>query len=142
MMRYNLNLFILGLMNKDTLAYNNNLQVADKAIADMLAQQINKYLPEAENKIWHKHPVWFLEGNPVVGYSKLKNGIRLLFWSGQSFDEPGLLPEGSFKAAEACYTTVEEINTKDLKRWLEKSKTIQWDYKNLIKRRGVLERLV
>jgi len=76
-----------------------------------------------------------------VGYSKLKDCIRLLFWSGQSFEEEGLQKEGSFKAADIRYTSAEQINTKDLKRWLKKSKEIQWDYKNLIKRKGVLERL-
>jgi hypothetical protein len=96
---------------------------------------------EAENKIWHAHPVWFLDGNPIVGYHKLKDCIRLLFWSGQSFDEEGLQKEGSFKAAEARYTTAEDINLKDLKRWLKKSKEIQWDYKNIVKRKGKLKRL-
>jgi hypothetical protein len=128
-------------MNKDTQAYNNALPVGDKAICNLLAKEISSNLPEAENKIWHRHPVWFLDGNPIVGFSKLKDCIRLLFWSGQSFDEQGLQPEGSFKAAEARYTDVKQINTKDLNRWLDKSKKIQWDYKNLIKRRGVLERL-
>lgn len=128
-------------MNKDTQAYNNSLPDGDKAICNLLAKEISNNLPEAENKIWHRHPVWFLNGNPIVGYSKLKDCIRLLFWSGQSFDEEGLQPEGSFKAAEARYTDAKQINTKDLKRWLEKSKKIQWDYKNLVKRRGVLERL-
>jgi len=128
-------------MNKDTQAYNNSLPDGDKAICNFLAKEISNNLPEAENKIWHRHPVWFLNGNPIVGYSKLKDCIRLLFWSGQSFDEEGLQPEGSFKAAEARYTDAKQINTKDLKRWLEKSKKIQWDYKNLVKRRGVLERL-
>ncbi|HYG40614.1 MAG TPA: DUF1801 domain-containing protein [Cytophagales bacterium] len=98
-------------------------------------------MPEAENKIWHRHPVWFLDGNPIVGYSKLKTCIRLFFWSGQSFDEAGLENEGTFKAAGARYTSVEQVNIPDLKRWLEKSKEIQWDYKNIIKRKGVLERL-
>lgn len=28
-----------------------------------------------------------------------------------------------------------------LKRWLRKSLTIQWDYKNIVKRRGVLEKI-
>lgn len=130
------------LINKDVQAYNNALSNSDKAIGDLLAREINTHLPAAENKIWHRHPVWFLDGNPIVGYSKLKDSVRLLFWSGQSFDEPGLQAEGSFKAAEARYTTIEEINTKDLKRWLKKSKTIQWDYKNIVKRKGVLERLV
>ena len=128
-------------MNKDVQAYNNKQIQGEKAICDLLAQEIDKNLPKAENKIWHAHPVWFLDGNPIVGYSKLKSCIRLLFWSGQSFAEEGLAPEGSFKAAEARYTSVDEVNTKDLKRWVGKSKKIQWDYKNLIKRKGKLERL-
>jgi len=128
-------------MNKDIKAYNNAQTAANKKICNTLAEEINLHLPEAENKIWHAHPVWFLDGNPVVGYSKLKTCIRLLFWSGQSFEEDGLEKEGSFKAAEARYTSADQVNTKDLKRWLKKSKDIQWDYKNLIKRKGVLERL-
>ena len=129
-------------MNKDVQAYNDSESPNDKAICNLLADEIDSNLPEAANKIWHAHPVWFLEGNPIVGYSKLKNCIRLLFWSGQSFDEAGLQPEGKFKAAEARYTSVDQINKEDLKRWLEKSKQIQWDYKNIVKRKGVLERLM
>ena len=49
--------------------------------------------------------------------------------------------EGTFKAAEFRYTSAKQINTKDLKRWLKKAESIQWDYKNLIKRRGKLEPL-
>jgi len=128
-------------MNKDIQGYNNSQTNKDKEICDLLAKEICISLPEAENKIWHAHPVWFLDGNPIVGYSKLKNCIRLLFWSGQSFDEEILQNEGSFKAAEIRYISTEQINTKDLKRWLKKSKSIQWDYKNLIKRKGLLERL-
>ena len=129
-------------MNKDVQAYNDSESANDKAICNLLADEIDSNLPEAANKIWHAHPVWFLEGNPIVGYSKLKNCIRLLFWSGQSFEEEGLQPEGKFKAAEARYTSVEQINREDLRRWLEKSKNIQWDYKNIVKRKGVLERLM
>lgn len=128
-------------MNKDIQAYNNAQSDEDKKICNILSKEISASLPEAENKIWHAHPVWFLEGNPVAGYSKLKNCIRLLFWSGQSFDEETLQHEGSFKAAEMRYTSVKEINKTDLKRWLEKARDIQWDYKNLIKRKGKLERL-
>jgi hypothetical protein len=129
-------------MNKDIQAYNNAQSKEDKEICDLLSSTIDRHLPEAENKIWHAHPVWFLNGNPIVGYSKLKSCIRLLFWSGQSFEEEGLQKEGSFKAAEARYTSLSEVNTKELAGWLKKSKTIQWDYKNLIKRKGVLERLM
>lgn len=128
-------------MNKEIKAYNNGQSAAEKQICDVLATEIDVNLPGAENKIWHGHPVWFLEGNPIVGYSKLKDSVRLLFWSGQSFEEDGLQKEGSFKAAEARYTSADQINKKDLKRWLRKSIEIQWDYKNIVKRKGVLERL-
>lgn len=128
-------------MNEDVKAYNDSQTEADAAICNLLAQEIDKHLPKAENKIWHRHPVWFLEGNPIVGYSKLKDSVRLLFWSGQSFDEPDLQKEGTFKAAEARYTSVEQVITKDLKRWLKKAKDIQWDYKNIVKRKGRLDRL-
>jgi hypothetical protein len=128
-------------MNQDIQAYHHKLAEEDKTICEILYKVICETLPEAENKIWHGHPVWFLEGNPVVGYHKLKDNVRLLFWSGQSFDEPELKKEGSFKAAEIRYTDSGQINTEDLRRWLKKSKEIQWDYKNIVKRRGVLERL-
>jgi hypothetical protein len=125
-------------IHKDTRAYNQAQSRSDKRICDALAQAIDQHLPGAENKIWHRHPVWFLDGNPIVGYSKLKDCIRLLFWSGQSFDEPGLRPEGSFKAAEARYTSEDQIAVNDLKQWLRKAIAIQWDYKNIVKRKGEL----
>src|SRR5215471_20804737 len=127
-------------IDKDIRAYNAAQSAGDKGICEALAKTIDAHMPGAENKIWHRHPVWFLDGNPIVGYSKLKDCIQLLFWSGQSFEEDGLQPEGTFKAAQARYTSADEINTKDLKRWLSKSKKIQWDYKNIVKRKGVLER--
>lgn len=128
-------------MNKDIQAYNDAQTAENRQICEVLCREICAHLPEAENKIWHAHPVWFLEGNPVVGYSKLKDCIRLLFWSGQSFDEEGLEKEGSFKAAEVRYTSADQINVGDLKRWLGKSRGVQWDYKNIVKRKGKLERL-
>ncbi len=128
-------------MNKEVEAYNNAQAEEDRKICNLLYHEINKHLPEAENKIWHAHPVWFLDGNPIAGYSKLKDSVRLLFWSGQSFDEEKLQNEGSFKAAEIRYTNTKQINKTDLKRWLLKGREIQWDYKNIVKRKGVLERL-
>ena len=128
-------------MNKEINAYNDKQNSNDKEIADRLAKIIDSELSGSESKIWHAHPVWFLDGNPVVGYSKLKDSVRLLFWSGQSFEEPGLQNEGSFKAAEARFTHVDQINIEDLKRWLEKARNIQWDYKNIVKRKGMLIRL-
>lgn len=128
-------------MHPDTAAYNRALAEADRATCDLLAEAIDRALPEAENRIWHAHPVWFLDGNPVVGYSKLKDAVRLLFWSGQSFDEPGLAKEGKFKAAEARYTDAAQVDAAALARWLAKARAIQWDYKNLVRRKGRLERL-
>ena len=128
-------------MHFDTLAYNKSLAPQDRKICNVLGREIDKALPEAENKVWHAHPVWFLEGNPVVGYSKLKDSVRLLFWSGQSFEEDGLQKEGTFKAAEARYTAADQVNLKDLKRWLSKARDIQWDYKNIVRRKGRLERI-
>lgn len=128
-------------MHPDTQAYNDAQTAADKAICDLLAGEIGRALPKAENKIWHRHPVWFLDGNPVAGYSKLKSCIRLLFWSGQSFDEADLQDEGSFKAAEARYTAAAQVDVEALRRWLGKARDIQWDYKNIVKRKGRLERI-
>lgn len=129
-------------MNKDIAAYNKKQSATDKAICNRLAEIISENLPKAENKIWHAHPVWFLDGNPIAGYSKQKDGIRLMFWSGADFEEEDLLPgTGKFKDASIRYTSAEQIKVTHLKRWLRKSKTIQWDYKNIVKRKGVLVRL-
>lgn len=92
-------------MRADTRAYNRALTPGDRKIAALLARTIDAELKDADNRVWHAHPVWFLDGNPIVGYSKLKDGVRLLFWSGQSFKAKGLSKEGSFKAAERRATS-------------------------------------
>ena len=128
-------------VHADTKKYNKAQVPSDRAICQLLAEQIDRALPDAENKVWHAHPVWFLDGNPIVGYSKLKGCVRLLFWSGQSFNEKGLNKEGTFKAAEARYTGVDQVDADKLGRWLTDARDIQWDYKNLIRRKGKLARL-
>ena len=128
-------------MHADTKAYNAAQAPRDRAICKLLAEEIDRHLPEAENKIWHRHPVWFLDGNPIVGYHKLKDCVRLLFWSGESFKAKGLAKEGGFKTAGARYTAVDEVDTKKLGRWLADARDIQWDYKNLVRRKGKLVRL-
>lgn len=129
-------------MNREIQSFNDSQTAADKKICDLLATTIDGVLNEAESKIWHSHPVWFLNGNPIVGYSKQKAGWRLMFWSGAGFEEPALNVVGKkFKDASIFYAAVDDINTKDLKRWLKKSKEIQWDYKNIVKRKGRLEPL-
>ncbi len=129
-------------MNSEIGAYNDLQVPTDKDICDLLAKLIDDQIGDAECKLWHSHPVWFLEGNPIVGYSKQKKGIRLMFWSGADFEEDALnVLGGKFKDASVFYTHVAEIHAVDLNRWLEKAKAIQWDYKNIVKRKGKLERL-
>lgn len=129
-------------MDPDIRIYNSQLNQEDQTICDVLAEEICNHLPDAENKIWHAHPVWFIEKNPIVGYSKQKAGIRLMFWSGADFEEEKLKIRGTkFKDASINYNFISDIDKNDLKRWLEKSITIQWDYKNIVKRKGILIRL-
>ena len=129
-------------INKEIVDYNKSQSDGDRKICELLAKEISENLPNAENKIWHRHPVWFLDGNPIAGYSKQKAGIRLMFWSGADFGEEGLNVRGkNFKDASIFYRDVSEIKISDLKRLLEKTREIQWDYKNLVKRKGKLERI-
>jgi uncharacterized protein YdhG (YjbR/CyaY superfamily) len=129
-------------MHPATLKYNERQEPNHKAACDLLAKEIDRALPDAENRIWHGHPVWFLDGNPTVGYSKQKPGIRLMFWSGIGFEEAALNVAGKkFRDASVFVNDVAEIRTSDLRRWLKKAREIQWDYKNLVRRKGRLERL-
>ena len=130
-------------MNQLIQNYITNLpHEADQKIGQHLLQLIDGNLNYTESKIWHAHPVWFIDGNPIVGFSKQKAGIRLMFWSGADFEEEDLTVRGQkFKDASIFYTSDSEIHSEDLKRWLQKAETIQWDYKNIVKRKGVLERV-
>ncbi|MEZ6042791.1 MAG: DUF1801 domain-containing protein [Planctomycetaceae bacterium] len=130
-------------MQSDIETYNaSQTNEEERSICQILATTISDNLPEAESRIWHRHPVWFLDGNPIVGYSKQKGGIRLMFWSGASFEEEKLQPgTGKFKDASILFSLAKDMRLTDLKRWLKKSKSIQWDYKNVAKRKGQLVRL-
>ena len=122
--------------------YNNIQSEKVKEICNFLELSISSNLKKSESKIWHGTPVWFINGNPIVSYSVRKGGeVSLMFFSGQSFDESNLAPEGKFKAAEIFYTDIKDVKITHLKRWLKKSSEIQWDYKNIVKRKGILERL-
>ena len=129
-------------MHPEIKKFNDSLAGIEMGICDQLASIIYQELPEADDKVWHRHPVWFLDDNPIVGYSKLKAGIRLMFWSGASFDEEGLMPgTGKFKDASKLYTSTDQIELEEIRRWISKSIEIQWDYKNIYKRKGKLIRL-
>ena len=129
-------------MTPDIEKYHAQLSPADRAICERLKGEITRGLRGAEAKVWHALPLNVLVGNPIVGYSRQKAGIRLMFWSGADFDEPGLdVLGGKFKDASRFYTDAAEIKPAVLKRWLTKARKIQWDYKNIVKRRGKLVRI-
>lgn len=129
-------------MNSEYAAYRVSLSESHQAIGDVLYSAIATELTEATFKIWHRHPVWFLDGNPIVGFSSQKKGLRLMFWSGADFDEPQLnARDGKFKDASVFYNQVGEVQLHDLVRWIQKARIIQWDYKNIVQRKGVLERI-
>ena len=128
-------------INPDIKEYNLKLDKSNQEICILLQNTFNKVLKTSESKIWYAHPVWFIKDNPIVGYTKLKNCIQVLFWSGQDFDEPCLKKSGSFKAAEIRYTTIEDVNVEDLTKCLQKSILIQYDYKNIVKNKGKISLL-
>ncbi len=129
-------------MDESIKHYNESLPSERQMICDRLFAVIDKNLSYTENKIWHGHPVWFINGNPIVGYSSQKAGIKLMFWSGASFNEAELEPgTGKFKDASVTYTDVKDKKAEDITRWLALSEQIQWDYKNIVKRKGELKRL-
>ena len=125
----------------DIAAYNKALTGDTKKICELLRKELSAGLKKSESKVWHGHPVWFLDGNPVAGYAVRKKGVTLLFWSGQSFKTPGLSAEGSFKAAQAVYATPSEVKVTLVRKWLRESKSIQWNYKDIVKNKGKLSLL-
>ena len=106
--------------------YNEGQELSHKEFCDLLASEIDNRLPEVDNMIWHSHPVWFLDGNPIVGYSREKPGIRQMFWSGADFEEPGMNIAGKkIKDASVFFNNISEISKSDLGRWIKKSREIQ-----------------
>jgi hypothetical protein len=123
----------------DIRTYEATLSAEDRALCERLRAVICATLPEAESKVWHRHPVWFLDGNPVVGYHLLKTGVRVLFWSGQSFTTQGLAPTGTFQAAEFYPRSADALAKYPFDTWLAESREIQWDYKNIMKNKGLVK---
>ena len=93
---------------------------------------IDATLPKARSRIWHGGPVWFIDEHPVVGYGVTsKKAVKLMFWNGQSFEEPALEATGKFKAAQIQFKVVSELDPKSLRRWLKKAGTLIWDYEGI-----------
>lgn len=123
----------------DLAEYNEGLGLDDRVLCERLEQIFRAALPEATSRVWHAHPVWFIDGNPVVGYAMRKNGVSVLFWSGQSFAEPGLKHTGSFKAAEFWPSTADDLDVTKLERWLSDARLIQWNYRDIRSNRGLVK---
>jgi hypothetical protein len=115
-------------------SYSQAQPAAFGAMCDLLRELIDKALPKAISKVWHGSPVWFIDDNPVVGYNVAAKRVNLLFWNGQSFDEPGLKPVGKYRAAQAVYRDSDEIDPKTIRRWLNMAKSNVFDSKAFFKK--------
>jgi hypothetical protein len=114
--------------------YHEAQSPGDAAICRALRVEIDGALKKGVAKIWHGSPVWFIGENPVVGYNVTAKGVALLFWNGQSFEEPELTVVGKFKAAQIKYADAAQIEVKALRRWLKKARTEIWDYRRYFER--------
>jgi hypothetical protein len=108
-------------------AYAKKAKPDHAAVCAALRKAIDAALPKATSKIWHAIPVWFIGENPVVGYHAKPVGVTLMFWNGQSFEDPALEAVGKFHAAQVKYRKVADIDAKLLARWLKKAKSDVWD---------------
>jgi hypothetical protein len=116
-------------------AYSKAQPRAFGAMCDALRKLIDAAMPKkATSKVWHGSPVWFLDDNPVVGYSIKAKAVCLLFWNGQALDEPELQPVGKYGAAEARFADAAEVDDKTVRRWLKKAGTDIFDSKAFFKR--------
>jgi len=122
-------------------AFDGGLKGAEREICVDLHSLIAGHLPGSSQKMFHGSPVWFLRDNPIVGYSIKKEGVALLFWSGQGFATGGLRAVGKHKAAEAVYRTRAEIDRARVLAWLGESTAVQWNYRDIVKNQGKLELL-
>ena len=111
------------------------------AVCSLLGKEIDAALPQAGATIYHGIPVWFIAGNPVVGFSvNAQKKVNLLFWNGQAFKEPGLGAVGKFHAAQVQFGSVEEVDKKKLKKWLKKAGKDIWDYAGMRKKKAKAKR--
>ena len=120
-------------LNDEIADYAAELTKEYSEICALLRSEIEQALPGATSKLYHSAPVWFMYGIPIVGYNATKQGINLLFWSGQSFLEPDLIAAGKFKAAQVKYMNANDIKIESLRRWLKKAQETIWNYKDLPK---------
>jgi hypothetical protein len=115
-------------------AYSRARPPGVRAICARLRGLIDAELPKADSKVWHGSPVWFLDDNPVVGYSATKKGVSLLFWNGRALGEAELEPVGKYRAAQAVFGDAAELDAKVIRRWLKKAKSDVFDSRAFFKK--------
>jgi hypothetical protein len=119
---------------KEIAAYAQAQPRALRTACEVLRELIDAALPRATSKVWHGSPVWFIDDNPVVGYSATAKGVNLLFWNGQAFDEPDLRPVGKYRAAQATFSEAGAIDAKVVRRWLKMAKADVFDSRAFFKK--------
>ena len=127
--------------NLDFVSYNQAQPDALQDICNVLLDQIQSTLTDATSKLYHGSPVWFINDNPIVGYDVSGDHVNILFWSGQSFIEPGLQAAGKFKAAAMKYATTDDIDADQLHKWLKEAVATQWNYRDLRENNGELTKI-
>jgi hypothetical protein len=105
-----------------------------RAMCNALRALIDSALPGATSKVWHGSPVWFVDDNPVVGYSTSAKGVNLLFWNGQALGEPELQPVGKYGAAQAMFAAPDDIDGDAIRRWLQKAGANVFDSRAFFKK--------
>jgi len=115
-------------------AYSQALTPQWRAICDKLRELITAALPDAASKVWHGSPVWFMDDNPIVGYSATAKAVNLLFWNGKAFGDPALQHVGKYRAAQAVFADTALLDPKVIRRWLKKAKSDVFDSKAFFKK--------
>ncbi|HMQ15123.1 MAG TPA: DUF1801 domain-containing protein [Phycisphaerae bacterium] len=115
-------------------AYADGQALPFRAMCNTLRTLIDSALPGATSKVWHGSPVWFIDDNPVVGYSATAKSVNLLFWNGPALDEPDLKPVGKYGAAQAVFAASDDIDGQAIRRWLKRAGANVFDSKAFFKK--------
>jgi hypothetical protein len=115
-------------------AYSEAQSPPSRAICNVLRKLIDTTIPRATSKVWHGSPVWFIDDNPVVGYTATAKGVNLLFWNGRALDEPDLKPVGKYGAAQAGFADASDLDPKVIRRWLKKAGANVFDSRAFFKK--------
>ena len=111
-------------MHTDTAQYNHSLPPAEQAIAELLATEIDRTLPEAENKVWHAHPVWFSMAIRSPATANSRAACACCSGAGSRLTSRDWRRRAVSRQLEARYVTAGDVNVPDLQRWLGRARDI------------------